>query len=64
MHPLSPSLAYALAWLAGWLAAYIDWCARLVGAVPFAQVGGTTALAVVACVLGAAAYALYRWRTT
>jgi competence protein ComEC len=64
VHPVSPGLAWALAWLNGWLAAYIAWCARAVGAVPFAQVGGSAAWVVVGGVLLAAAYAWRRWQTT
>jgi competence protein ComEC len=36
--PLAPSAAEAIAWTAGWPAAYLAWCARLVGGLPFAQV--------------------------
>ena len=64
VHPVSPSLAFALAWLDGWLADYVAWCARAVGAVPFAQVGGRAAVAVVGGVFVLAAYAWHRWRTT
>jgi competence protein ComEC len=64
VHPVSPALAYGLAWLDGWLAAYVAWCASTIGAVPFAQVSGPAAVAVVAGVLALAAYAWYRWRTT
>jgi hypothetical protein len=61
---VSPALAYGLAWLDGWLAAYVAWCATAIGAIPFAQVSGQAAVAVVAGVLVVAAYAWYRWRTT
>ena len=64
VHPVSPALAYGLAWLDGWLAAYVAWCARAVGAVPFAQVSGRVAAAVVAGVFVSAAYAWHRWRTS
>ncbi len=33
-----PGAATALAWLNGWLAAYLAWCARFIGGLPFAQV--------------------------
>jgi competence protein ComEC len=49
VDPLSPQAAEALAWLDGWIAAYVAACARVVAAVPFAQLHGLTA--VVATVL-------------
>ena len=39
LEPLLPSATLALAWLNGWLAAYVATCARLVARLPFAQVG-------------------------
>jgi competence protein ComEC len=63
VHPLAPQAAALLAWLAGWCAAYLAGCARLVGGIPMAQVSSGAAAAVVAvCALGAAAYAWRRWR--
>ena len=53
LHPVSPQLAESLAWLNGWLAAYVASCARLVGGLPGAQ---ATSLAAVA---GLAALALF-----
>ena len=44
IEPVSPSAAFALAWLNGWCAAYIAVCARLVGGLPFAQVTSTAGL--------------------
>ena len=44
LEPLLPSAALALAWLNGWLAAYVATCARLVARLPFAQVGSLTAV--------------------
>jgi competence protein ComEC len=64
VHPVSPALAYGLAWLDGWLAAYVASCARAVGAVPFAQVSGRVATGVVGGVFIGAAYAWHRWRTS
>jgi competence protein ComEC len=64
VEPLSPPLAGALAWLNGWIAAYVAFCARAVAAVPFAQVHGPGAALAVAGSLVAAAYAWRRWRTT
>jgi competence protein ComEC len=54
--PLSASAAAALAWLNGWCAAYLATVARVVGALPFAQVRSTRGLLVllaVALLLGA-----------
>lgn len=47
-----PGAALALAWVNGHLVAYLAACARLVGSIPFAQVGSPLALAVIAAVLG------------
>jgi competence protein ComEC len=44
VEPLLPSAALALAWLNGWLAAYVAACARVVGGLPFAQVSSGRAL--------------------
>ena len=44
--PLAPSVALALAWLNGWLAAYVAACARVVGGLPFAEVGSGLAVAI------------------
>jgi competence protein ComEC len=56
LHPLLPEAASALAWIDSWLAAYLAFCARAVGGLPYAQVesgrallalvGGTALLAV------------------
>ena len=43
--PLSPEAATALAWLAGWAAAWLELVARVFGSLPGAQVGPPTALA-------------------
>jgi competence protein ComEC len=58
-----PPAASLIAWLNGWLAAYIATCARVVGSLPGAQIQSTRALLlVIAGVLLAAAYAWPRWR--
>jgi competence protein ComEC len=62
--PFVPELAQALAWLDGWLAAYVAGCARLVGAAPFAQLHGAVAAAATAGPLLLAAYAWRRWQRT
>jgi competence protein ComEC len=60
VHPLAPSAAAALTWLAGWCAAYLAFCARLVGGLPFAQVrSGWAAAAIGLC---AALAGFYAWR--
>jgi competence protein ComEC len=64
IEPVAPPLAAALAWLNGWIAAYVVFCARAVAAVPFAQVHGRGAALAAAGSLVAAAYAWRRWRTT
>jgi competence protein ComEC len=61
LDPVLPGAALALAWLNGWLAAYLAWCARFVAGLPFAQVESGRALAVVAA-LAAAPYVLVRLR--
>ncbi|HXH88982.1 MAG TPA: MBL fold metallo-hydrolase [Gaiellaceae bacterium] len=38
LEPLLPSAALGLAWVNGWVAAYIAWCARSVATLPHAQV--------------------------
>jgi competence protein ComEC len=64
LAPVAPPLAAALAWLNGWIAAYTAGCARLVAAVPFAQVSGGGAAVVAVGALGCGAYAWWRWRTS
>ena len=44
VEPLVPSAALALAWLNGWLAAYIAVCAAVVGDLPLAQIGSGAAV--------------------
>ena len=46
IEPLLPSVAVALAFLNGWVAAYIAACARLVGGFPLAQIGSGAAVCV------------------
>jgi competence protein ComEC len=64
LDPVAPSLAAALAWLNGWIAAYVVFCARAVSAVPFAQVQGRGAALAAAGSLVAAAYGWRRWRAS
>jgi competence protein ComEC len=51
---VSPRSAAVLAWADGWVAAYIALCARVVGRLPFAQVGSARGLAAVAALALAA----------
>jgi competence protein ComEC len=60
VHPVAPSAAAALTWLAGWCAAYLAFCARLIGGLPFAQV--TSGWAAAAIGVGAALVGTYAWR--
>ena len=62
VDPVAPSLAAGLAWVNGWIAAYIAFCARLVSAIPVAQARGPGAAVAAAGSLLAGAYAWRRWR--
>jgi competence protein ComEC len=65
VDPVSPGVATLLAGLAGWCAAWLALCARLVGGLPFAQVSSSRGgLALAVCALLVAAYAWRRWRTS
>ena len=46
IEPVLPSAALALGWLNGWIAAYVATCARLVGGLPFAEIGSGWAVGV------------------
>jgi competence protein ComEC len=48
LHPLLPTAAAALAWVNGWLAAYLAAVARLFGGLPHAQVASWKVLAALA----------------
>ena len=55
VDPVSPTLAALLAWVNGWIAAYIVVCARAVASAPFAQARGSgAALATAGALLAAA----------
>jgi competence protein ComEC len=58
---VSPDAAALVAWLNGWVAAYVALCARSIGSLPFAQVTTARGLAAVTCAVLAAAYAWRRW---
>ena len=59
--PFVPAAAEALAWTAGWPAAYLAWCARLVGGLPFAQVDSGRGVALLG-IVGLVLLALLRTR--
>jgi competence protein ComEC len=61
---VSPGVAGMLAAANGWIAAYVATCARLIAAVPFAQVTGVAAAVAGGGSLLLAAYAWQRWRTS
>ena len=48
---VAPEAAAALGWANGWLAAYLAWCARLVGGLPHAQVTSSRVVAAGVAVL-------------
>jgi competence protein ComEC len=61
---VSPPSAAVLAWLDGWVAEYIAFCAHVIGGLPFAQVSTGRGLAAVVGSLVGAAYAWRRWPTS
>jgi competence protein ComEC len=65
IDPVAPGAATLLAGLAGWCAAWLALCARLVGGLPFAQVSSSWGGVVLAgLALIGAAYAWRRWRSS
>ncbi len=48
VHPIAPDVSALLAWLDGWLAAYLVVCARAVAALPHAQLSTAAVVAVTA----------------
>jgi competence protein ComEC len=59
LEPVLPAAALALAWVNGWLAAYLAWCARAVGGLPGAEIESGVAVTTLVLVLGLA-YGMYR----
>jgi ComEC/Rec2-related protein len=51
VHPAVPSVAVALTSIGGWCAAYVAFCARSVGGLPFAQVRSGWAVALLAALV-------------
>jgi competence protein ComEC len=64
LHAVSPSAASVLAWLNGWVAAYIALCAHAIGSLPFARITTYQGLAALLGSLLLAAYAWRRWPTS
>ncbi|MDQ3066838.1 MAG: ComEC/Rec2 family competence protein [Actinomycetota bacterium] len=64
LEPVLPSVALALAFLNGWLAAYIAACARVVGGLPLAEISSGAAVCVLlgTPILLLALHRLPRWR--
>jgi len=61
LAPIAPSAAYALAWIDGWLAAYLIVCAKTIARLPFAQFSSARALvAVLAAALAIVVFARLR----
>ena len=62
IDPVAPGVAETLAWLDGWVAAYVAVCARFIASAPFAQLRGGPAIVATAGMLMLTAYAWRRWR--
>jgi competence protein ComEC len=60
--PFAPSAAVVLAWANGWVAVYIETCARAVSALPAAQVSGRAAAVAAASAIGGAGLSWRRLR--
>jgi competence protein ComEC len=58
LDPVLPEAALALAWVNGWLAAYLAGCARLFGGLPHAQLTSWSGLAALVAVAGVVALVL------
>ena len=58
LDPVLPEAALALAWVNGWLAAYLAACARLFGGLPHAQLTSWGGLAALVALTGVVALAL------
>jgi competence protein ComEC len=61
VEPFSAEAATALAWLAGWAAAWLELVARMVASLPGAQIGTRSALVIAGISLGCWAAARYGW---
>lgn len=59
IHPFLPAASAALVWLDAWLAAYLAFCARLAGNLPYAQVTSLSAVGILVAAGLACALLLY-----
>ena len=64
IHPLIPSVAAALTWIGGLCAAYLAFCARVVGGLPFAQVHSGWVAALLGVIVGLVGWFSWRYRMT
>jgi competence protein ComEC len=64
LDAVSPSSAAVVAAADGWVAAYVAFCAHVIGTLPFAQVSSGRGLAALVGTGFAAAYAWRRWPTS
>jgi competence protein ComEC len=62
--PFAPGLAAELAWANGWVAVYVETCARAVSSLPGAQVSGRSAAVAAAAAIGGVAISWRRLRRT
>jgi competence protein ComEC len=62
LDAVSPGAAAVVAWLNGWTAAYIAFCARAIGSLPFAEIQSGRGLAILLAITLLVAYAWYRTR--
>ena len=59
---VSPGAASVVAWLNGWTASYIAFCARLIGSLPFAEIASGRELAILVALILLAVCVRYRNR--
>ncbi|MGH3020459.1 MAG: DNA internalization-related competence protein ComEC/Rec2, partial [Gaiellaceae bacterium] len=59
LHPLLPGAAAVLAWSDGWLAAYLAFCARLVGGLPHARAASVEALGLLLAAAAGVAFLVF-----
>jgi hypothetical protein len=62
LDTVAPSGSAVLAWLNGWTAAYIAFCARVIGSPPFAEIKSDQGLAGLAAIMLVVAYGWHRLR--
>jgi len=60
LDAVAPGAAAVVAWVNGWTAAYIGFCARLIGGLPFAEITSRRGLAALLVLLIAVSYPLVR----